>query len=630
MANVLVNEQTLKGIADSLRRNGVDRQFKPSEMPKGIDDVFAMGDDNGYHRGHMVGYNSGKQDGYTEGMNDFAIKPTVSGESIVVNDSIEYPPLAMTVFGKSWQNRYDGNQLFKKIKSAGLGESVSEDGLTATCKAQTNASYPNLFSLYHDIIPVVSGTTYYISADIKLDSGTLNMVNSIKLMSRDGNTTGSATVLKRPTINSTYKRYIFSFVATQDFDAERIYVQGYIADNAVCTITNIMVSTVNTEYESYVGGVPSPNKDYPQEMHCHGENGSIEYSLHGGNFIPPTTKSSKTTNGITFDVLEDGWVHVHGTATANAIFDYIGSWKGKNDVVIPKGFAIGLSGNSSRINVICYGNRGSDTGSFNYRVAEEDLYNTYIYLEVLSGGTVDYTVRPYACLDGKLTDYKEPQSLILQTPNGLKGLTVLKSEEANYTDSNGKMWACDYIDLKRGKRVQRIIEAVLDGSKFIGSFGGTWYITSKTLFGYDILHHTDALYKQCIHDYVMSDTFSFQSFDYANTWGGTLGTALMYFAKRDTTNQLTLPISLFETQDANGFKKFFSEHPTKIWAILAEPIERDLTEEEMSQYNALMMNESSTTILNDSNAHTSVHYIADTNAYLNNLTNAILTVGGNV
>ena len=49
--------------------------------------------------------------------------------------------------------------------------------------------------------------------------------------------------------------------------------------------------------------------------------------------------------------------------------------------------------------------------------------------------------------------YHVPQSLTLQTPNGLPGVPV--SKDGNYTDSNGQQWVCDEIDLARGKYVQR-------------------------------------------------------------------------------------------------------------------------------------------------------------------------------
>lgn len=60
-----------------------------------------------------------------------------------------------------------------------------------------------------------------------------------------------------------------------------------------------------------------------------------------------------------------------------------------------------------------------------------------------------------------------------------------------------------------------------------------------------------------------------------------------------------------------------------VYHILAEPIETDLTEEEMSQYNTLRMNYPSTTIINDADAHMEVEYVADTKLYVDNKFNEL-------
>ena len=60
------------------------------------------------------------------------------------------------------------------------------------------------------------------------------------------------------------------------------------------------------------------------------------------------------------------------------------------------------------------------------------------------------------------TPYVEPQSLTLQTPNGLPGVPV--SKDGNYTDSNGQQWVCDEIDLARGKYVQRVLLLKFDSN----------------------------------------------------------------------------------------------------------------------------------------------------------------------
>ena len=202
--------------------------------------------------------------------------------------------------------------------------------------------------------------------------------------------------------------------------------------------------------------------------------------------------------------------------------------------------------------------------------------------------------------------YKE-QSCILQTPNGLRGLKVANESEANYKDADGNLWACDYIDLNRGKRVQRIVEGVLDGSRKVGFLAGSvWHMYKTDIFGTSVLpaHINNAK----LDFYVKSDRFLMQSNSYACDNRNT-----MYFGK---DGNMTVHTALFETANLDGFYKFFQEHPTKIYAVRTEPIETDLTEEEIAQYKALMTNYPITTITNDAGAYTEVEYMADTKNYI--------------
>ena len=50
--------------------------------------------------------------------------------------------------------------------------------------------------------------------------------------------------------------------------------------------------------------------------------------------------------------------------------------------------------------------------------------------------------------------YKAPQTLTVQTPNGLPGIPVTSG--GSYTDENGQQWLCDEVDFVRGVYVQRI------------------------------------------------------------------------------------------------------------------------------------------------------------------------------
>ena len=70
------------------------------------------------------------------------------------------------------------------------------------------------------------------------------------------------------------------------------------------------------------------------------------------------------------------------------------------------------------------------------------------------GGTITVTIG-----DGA----DERQTIILQTPNGLRGIPVTSG--GNYTDPQGRQWMCDEVDLERGAKVQRVDKAAFDSTK---------------------------------------------------------------------------------------------------------------------------------------------------------------------
>ena len=206
--------------------------------------------------------------------------------------------------------------------------------------------------------------------------------------------------------------------------------------------------------------------------------------------------------------------------------------------------------------------------------------------------------------------YKE-QPLILQTPNGLRGLKVENESEANYKDADGNLWACDYVDFERGKYVQRIVEGLIDGTVYGYVGGGVIQYSKKTVFGCEVL--STSSYEKDLKTYVLCDRYLMQS----NSYNHSQVSGRMYFA-RLSDDIITVENSILETQDSAGRIKFFTEHPAKIYAVRKEPIETDLTEEEIAQYKALMTNYPNTTIINDANAYTEVGYVADTKCYIDN------------
>lgn len=131
------------------------------------------------------------------------------------------------------------------------------------------------------------------------------------------------------------------------------------------------------------------------------------------------------------------------------------------------------------------GHNLSSAQSANLRIVYED--NSYVDLVFVNGkllfvtdknkkpkkiygiyytSTTVFNYEQFGIFEGVLTetDFKEYeyQSLQIATPTGLPAIPV--DTDGNYTDVNGQQWIADYIDLKRGKYVQRVWQKTFDGS----------------------------------------------------------------------------------------------------------------------------------------------------------------------
>nr|DAJ92747.1 MAG TPA: hypothetical protein [Caudoviricetes sp.] len=188
----------------------------------------------------------------------------------------------------------------------------------------------------------------------------------------------------------------------------------------------------------------------------------------------------------------------------------------------------------------------------------------------------------------------EPQSLTLATPNGLPGVPVTK--DGNYTDQNGQQWICDEIDLGRGKYVQRVGKYVFDGTELMSD---SWLPTIV------VNMRSDGLAGLRIDGGLLSN---YGNVTFSNNTGKTFG---FNSAKWGVSNGSELK-ELLKTKSDSG-------SPVITQYVLAAPIERDLTPEELAAYEALHTNYPTTVITNDAGAHMEASYVADTGTYIRNM-----------
>ena len=222
-------------------------------------------------------------------------------------------------------------------------------------------------------------------------------------------------------------------------------------------------------------------------------------------------------------------------------------------------------------------------------IGNKDVKGFYDQLNV--GGGLEYM---FAVGDIKTyTPYVEPQSLTLQTPNGLPGIPV--SKDGNYTDADGQQWICDEIDLERGKYVQRVKE--VNPADY-----DDWILDDSTEpIRFKVNRIPDTINERKRFE-VLSNRFVFNS---ENKVG-------VSFAYADEI-YFYLPSTVTTVEQA---KQWFVDNPTTLMYMLGTPIEINLTPEEIAAYKALRTYGPTTVITNDAGAGMEATYVADTKAYI--------------
>lgn len=191
--------------------------------------------------------------------------------------------------------------------------------------------------------------------------------------------------------------------------------------------------------------------------------------------------------------------------------------------------------------------------------------------------------------------YHEPQSLSISTPTGLPAIPV--DTDGNYTDVNGQQWIADYIDLKRGKYVQRVWQKMFDGSE-------SWDLCGDTGFLLD-----NILPEKMSNREMLCNQFSRRG-------GGTNSNIMIVGAFSANSSiyieNCTLVDNTLVDNMVSKWKMHLAKHPLVVTTYLNEQVERDLTPEEIETYKNLVTYAGTTIVENDSDCWMDVTYKAGT------------------
>lgn len=232
----------------------------------------------------------------------------ISGKTVTFDSELERS-MSFQVNGNTEQTTYKGKNKFNYIKTLvssnyGLTNKINEDGSITTTGKPTR-----------DYAPVVSG---YVITDMLEDGQTYTLSQAIA----SDKAYVQINALRKSDNKYTYIALNNNTIKSRSFKVDKTTYASYTIDIQTTTMTvwGDESLTINNKYmlckgtdnatdsfEPYVGGQPSPNPDYPQEIvNVRG----VENIWFGGE--------STTNNGITFTKNSDGSYDITGTATAEA------------------------------------------------------------------------------------------------------------------------------------------------------------------------------------------------------------------------------------------------------------------------------------------------------------------------
>lgn len=532
---------------------------------------------------------------------------SASGNPAIMSDTLKNNPMnEMKVFGWSKQESTTGANLLDIDSMLNKFLAKNDDGTYSISKTETgrfSKSFP---------VNLTAGTVVRFEANVIDYNGMYGLPLQVSI--------GYQTIPAGTAI-------------TLDSDISEVSIYQD-AKNDVGTYTkfkNAILSIGRTQipYEPYTGGKPSPNPDYPQQIVSAGSDGKIGIEVRGKNLVdiygysasdipsPEAERVSFNTYGTTLSTTEktDKLIVNQKIIDGASINSYTSGYfciginrKLENDKDYIITFNIDVIQNpfsASAINVLFNGIEAYKAKIIGDKVtvkAKNIEYRERQYVEVRTCG-MSMEISNFMITEKDentiYEPYYESQSLSISTPTGLLAIPV--DSDGNYTDANGQQWISDYVDLKRGKYVQNICDLPL---KDISLEWYTWGVNANASNGtgffayvtkYAHVGNTKALATICQHN--------------ADAWGG----RKIGCNANINNSYITISLHTSDLDDASdnkkaieSFKKIVEQTDTHVLYVRAEPIERDLTPEEIQAYKNLVTYAGTTIVENDAECYMEV------------------------
>lgn len=387
------------------------------------------------------------------------------------------------------------------------------------------------------------------------------------------------------------------------------------------TATGEIVSVSDSENRPLAGlrlygkttqnGTPTPNSPVPL---VNAGGGGITTRTRGKNLLTLTV-DDQNSYGVDVTKTDDGAIVLNGTAAAAALLK-IGECN-----IAYGGYVLSAKGNKSpksgSVTLLCYDRNGAMRDIAINEHTTSTTFDGYGATNVQvwwAEGTSFDNLRVYPAVEYGNTatgyeTYKDGGTLYANIPDGLPGIPVTSG--GNYVDEHGQQWICDVRDYGRGVYVQRIGEAIFDGSE-----DEQWFLQKTIDNTYRLC--TNILSNACA-DHPVSDAASILCNQFV------AGSAVHTYVETKTNciaiqgngeSMLFVYHEDFNTSDMNPWLAHLSRSPMKVYYKLATPIETPIPADELAAFRAMTSQYPNTTVYNDAGAGMAVDYIADTRNYI--------------
>jgi len=245
-------------------------------------------------------------------------------------DTLSGSPISLSVYGDTYQQTYTGKNLLSvynvgEITRNGITMTANSDGSLTFNGTCTGSAFSVKCSDTMDTVLPQGSYTYSRNADISGISG-LDIIIYKNTGVRIGSSNNDNSLTFTSTGSDIQTYYIWAYISV-----------GTTFDNYTIR-PQIEAGTTATSFEPYVGGIPSPNPDYPQAVQVvtgeqtvtitdgSSESQSFEINL-GKNWLNTFTNHSAgwsaTSQGVTYTLNEDGTITANGTSTGDSYVDFV-------------------------------------------------------------------------------------------------------------------------------------------------------------------------------------------------------------------------------------------------------------------------------------------------------------------